>query len=65
MHCASDGASETCGKIFLAENQWYPGRRFGREFRGAYTKIEAISISAALPGAQPWKGVRPQPEETK
>ena len=22
-------------------------------------KIEAISISAALPGAQPWKGLRP------
>ena len=30
------------------------------KFRIRYMKIEAILIWAALPGAQPWKGRRPQ-----
>ena len=41
-HSASDGASGKSAIFFLAENEWYQGRRFGPKFRGHYMKIEAF-----------------------
>ena len=42
MHSASDGASETSGKIFLAENDQGYGQGNDPDFRTRYVKTEAF-----------------------
>ena len=57
------GGHDALARVLFARSTFFLLLRSGPlwpKFRIRYMKIEAILIWAALPGAQPWKGLRPQ-----
>ena len=56
---------DALARVLFARSTFYLLLRSGPlwpKFRIRYMRIEAILIWAALPGAQPWKGLRPHNE---
>ena len=61
--CFKVGGHDALVRVLFARSTFFLLLRSGPlwpKFRIAYMKIEAFLIWAALPGAQPWKGLRPQ-----
>ena len=57
------GGHDALARVLFARSTFCLLLRSGAlwpKFWICYMKLEAILISAALPGAQPWKGLRPQ-----